>query len=159
MKLKSIALAAALVASSACSFATTHNLGTVTGTVGFSATVLAGSFDDFWTFDTTSVLSSSSITNSRVGTSNNITSFEAWLDGTALNFASNGATKTLYLEDLPLLAGTHTLEIKGIASVGGASYGGNVAVQAVPEPETYAMLLAGLGLMGGIARRRANKAA
>jgi hypothetical protein len=25
---------------------------------------------------------------------------------------------------------------------------------AVPEPETYAMLLAGLGLMGGIARRR-----
>ena len=30
---------------------------------------------------------------------------------------------------------------------------GNVA--AVPEPDTYAMLLAGLGLMGGIARRRA----
>ncbi|MCK6407550.1 MAG: PEP-CTERM sorting domain-containing protein [Rhodocyclaceae bacterium] len=27
-------------------------------------------------------------------------------------------------------------------------------VTAVPEPETYAMLLAGLGLMGGIARRR-----
>jgi hypothetical protein len=32
-------------------------------------------------------------------------------------------------------------------------------VAAVPEPETYAMLLAGLGLMGGIARRRARKAA
>ena len=29
-----------------------------------------------------------------------------------------------------------------------------VSVTAVPEPETYAMLLAGLGLMGGIARRR-----
>jgi hypothetical protein len=28
---------------------------------------------------------------------------------------------------------------------------------AVPEPETYAMLLAGLGLMGGIARRRKQK--
>ena len=27
----------------------------------------------------------------------------------------------------------------------------------VPEPETYAMLLAGLGLMGGIARRRKSK--
>lgn len=27
----------------------------------------------------------------------------------------------------------------------------------VPEPETYAMLLAGLGLMGGIARRRTKK--
>ncbi|MBL0165970.1 MAG: PEP-CTERM sorting domain-containing protein [Propionivibrio sp.] len=27
----------------------------------------------------------------------------------------------------------------------------------VPEPETYAMLLAGLGLMGAIARRRNKK--
>jgi len=37
------------------------------------------------------------------------------------------------------------------------SYGGsldNVSVTLVPEPESYAMLLAGLGLMGAIARRR-----
>jgi hypothetical protein len=33
------------------------------------------------------------------------------------------------------------------------------AVTPVPEPETYAMLLAGLGLMGAIARRRKNKQA
>lgn len=32
---------------------------------------------------------------------------------------------------------------------------GNVAAP-IPEPETYALLLAGLGLMGGIARRRAR---
>ncbi len=32
------------------------------------------------------------------------------------------------------------------------------AVSAVPEPETYAMMLGGLGLMGFVARRR-NKAA
>lgn len=40
------------------------------------------------------------------------------------------------------------------------SYGGsldNVSVTAVPEPETYAMLLAGLGLIGMV-RRRKNKA-
>lgn len=35
---------------------------------------------------------------------------------------------------------------------------GNVTISAVPEPETYAMLLAGLGLMGAIARRRRNQA-
>lgn len=43
------------------------------------------------------------------------------------------------------------------------SYGGsldNVVVTAVPEPETYAMLLAGLGLIGTIAlRRKASSAA
>ena len=32
-----------------------------------------------------------------------------------------------------------------------------LAVQAVPEPDTYAMMLAGLGLMGFIARRRSSK--
>ena len=31
-----------------------------------------------------------------------------------------------------------------------------VAISAVPEPETYAMMLAGLGLMGFVARRRRN---
>ncbi|MES2949588.1 MAG: PEP-CTERM sorting domain-containing protein [Pseudomonadota bacterium] len=33
------------------------------------------------------------------------------------------------------------------------------AVSAVPEPESYAMLLAGLGLMGAVARRRKSKQA
>ena len=45
----------------------------------------------------------------------------------------------------------------GIAALT-AARGGDFAVggtiAAVPEPETYAMLLAGLGLMGGLARRR-----
>lgn len=36
-----------------------------------------------------------------------------------------------------------------------ASY--NLQMAPVPEPETYAMLLAGLGLMGAVARRRQNK--
>jgi hypothetical protein len=34
----------------------------------------------------------------------------------------------------------------------------NLTVAAVPEPESYAMLLAGLGLVGAIARRRKTKA-
>jgi len=35
----------------------------------------------------------------------------------------------------------------------------NYTVTPVPEPETYAMLLAGLGVMGAIARRRSRAAA
>jgi len=37
--------------------------------------------------------------------------------------------------------------------------GSNTFTTSVPEPETYAMLLAGLGLMGFVARRRRRKAA
>jgi PEP-CTERM motif len=42
----------------------------------------------------------------------------------------------------------------------GGSYGAQIdLVSAVPEPETYAMMLAGLGLMGAVARRRKAKQA
>ena len=51
------------------------------------------------------------------------------------------------------------LFISGAAPLGtiGSLYNGSItvaAVPAVPEPETYAMLLAGLGVMGAIAIRR-----
>jgi hypothetical protein len=47
-----------------------------------------------------------------------------------------------------------------IGDTGGPSYGSvdinSITVTAVPEPETYAMLLAGLGLVGAFVRRRKN---
>jgi hypothetical protein len=48
--------------------------------------------------------------------------------------------------------------LNGPAVVPGlAVVGINYAVTPVPEPESYAMILAGLGLMSGIARRRASR--
>jgi hypothetical protein len=35
--------------------------------------------------------------------------------------------------------------------------GGGAIVPGIPEPETYAMLLAGLGLLGLVARRRTRR--
>jgi len=58
----------------------------------------------------------------------------------------------------PTAAGDMYLIVSGATtgSIGGI-YTGAISVTAVPEPESYAMLLAGLGVMGAIAVRR-NKA-
>ena len=61
-------------------------------------------------------------------------------------------------------AGDYLVKASGTLSGGAtlpnvAFISANYTVTAVPEPESYAMLLAGLGLMGAIARRRNNKAA
>jgi len=51
--------------------------------------------------------------------------------------------------------GNYFVHIAG-TSVGSASYNGTLSLTSlpVPEPETYGMMLAGLGLMGFMARRR-----
>jgi hypothetical protein len=53
-----------------------------------------------------------------------------------------------------LTAGSYTVTGKVTASPFDGGYG-YMSVTAVPEPESYAMLLAGLGLMAIVARRRA----
>ena len=59
-----------------------------------------------------------------------------------------------------LSAGQYHIDFTGtLTGNDGGAYLAALHLAPVPEPETYAMLLAGLGLMGGIARRRNNKAA
>ena len=80
-----------------------------------------------------------------------------------VNFGSTAASYTLSSADpfstlsLNFTPGSNGSYGISYLNVGGDNVGAlldNVSVSAVPEPETYAMLLAGLGLMGFIARRR-----
>lgn len=86
-------------------------------------------------------------TNNKVGSS--------WMfDGTT------GQTDHVY----NLVAGSYYFEVTGIADGTGLNFGhhltnGNytfAVTTAVPEPESYAMMLAGLGLLGFAARRKLN---
>jgi hypothetical protein len=60
---------------------------------------------------------------------------------------------------ISLAAGSHTLTFSGLNpqhASDTSAFIDNISmnVASVPEPETYAMLLAGLGLVAGVARRR-----
>jgi len=54
-----------------------------------------------------------------------------------------------------LAGGDYSFVVSGNATGRhGGSYDGFLSVTAVPEPETYAMFLAGLGIIGAVVRRR-----
>jgi hypothetical protein len=65
-------------------------------------------------------------------------------------------TDTVGIFSIPINALDATISGTFGNSVSSSSAGVNVYLGAVPEPETYAMLLAGLGLIGFIAYRRKN---
>jgi hypothetical protein len=58
-----------------------------------------------------------------------------------------------------LAAGNYYMLVSGnLVSNTAASFGGAVMMAPVPEPETYGMMLAGLGVLGFLARRRKQAA-
>ena len=68
----------------------------------------------------------------------------------------SGSIDVWTLSNDSLAAGDYYLAVSGnMVSAGAASFGGAVSMAApVPEPETYGMMLAGLGVLGFLARRR-----
>ena len=76
-------------------------------------------------------------------------------NGTSLMTGMNDVW-TLSTDNLAL--GNYYLQVSGtMVSDTSGSFGGAVMLQPVPEPETYGMMLAGLGLVGWMARRRKVK--
>jgi hypothetical protein len=69
--------------------------------------------------------------------------------------ASSGAMDVWTLSSDNLAAGSYYVLVSGnLVSDTSASFGGAVMLAPVPEPETYGMMLAGLGVVGFLARRR-----
>lgn len=70
---------------------------------------------------------------------------------------TTGNTDHWELTATGLQSGSYYLQVGGtVLGNGGGSYGSDltVSISAVPEPETYGMLLAGMGILGFVARRK-----
>ncbi|SIQ62618.1 PEP-CTERM protein-sorting domain-containing protein [Janthinobacterium sp. TND4EL3] len=127
-----------------------------------------GFFSDVFTFNVTqpsalNVILTSQSTSALTGL--NLTGFGLYssVGDTLLHGGTqelSGATDKWSLSFTHLAAGAYYMKVSGdIVSTTGATFSANGSlVSAVPEPETYAMLLAGLGLLGCMARRRQKSA-
>jgi hypothetical protein len=59
------------------------------------------------------------------------------------------------LSDVMLGAGTYVLEVRGdVVGTSGGSYSGNLNLSPVPLPAALPLLFSGLGLLGGLVRKR-----
>jgi hypothetical protein len=75
--------------------------------------------------------------------------------GTSLN---TGAIDVWTLKAGSLAAGDYYVQVAGtMVSNSSGAFGGALMLAPVPEPATYGMMLAGLGLIGFMARRRDSK--
>ena len=183
MKLKFVAVAAIAAMSSAGSFAVTTPWGMHDTVEVGSVLVAPGPFLDFFTF---SIGSTSSLASTAVAANVSISvpvsvnilevvggTYSLWSMGadnaiggsganadTSMNawtWNFNGGTGSVSNTVTPLLAGSYYYAVGGLAAgVSGGQYTLVSTVTEVPEPETYAMMLAGLGALGFLARRRRN---
>jgi hypothetical protein len=139
----------------------------------FTASTVGSTFTDVFTFNIgTPFDTASSVTSSYLNTPQTkdllITGFSLYrydpatmaILGTAvagINETGFGShpTDSWSLSAFGLSSGYYALQVNGrVLGEGGGAFGGDLTISPVPEPQTWAMLLAGLGMVGMTARRR-----
>lgn len=142
------------------------NKGTITNSAVLIGNVFAvpgDSFVDNWNFTITPTEQFAAVAadiDNLPAFEISLSSFGAKLIGSSQTWNAVQVGDTIRFDSMVLAPGNYDLQIFGtVIGTIGAAYAGTITAFAVPvpEPETYAMMLAGLGLMAFISRRRKNK--
>lgn len=150
MKLKFLVAAAAFAMVGGAHAAT--DLGVITDTVSFSGSAASETFTFTLTSDVVDAYAGVTATFGK----------KSGFDITSVLF---GSTPILPSASTPtfdnyvifsgaLAAGTYSFTVNGTPKSPGASFSGSIEVTPVPEPESLALAVAGLGVAGFVARRR-----
>lgn len=161
--LKKLAVGIALIGTFGSASATTYGLGTLDTSAGKSNIAVTTSFNDIFSF-TAGALPDVLVSIVGIGRGTVTSASYAFATGstepTAWNWTPFSVTTAAdgtfsYSTTVSGLTSgqTYWIDLKG--SLPRGSYA--VTLAPVPEPESYAMLLAGLGLLGVVARRRKSK--
>jgi hypothetical protein len=156
------AAAAAFMASTGAMAATAA--APIDGTSVNSSTFASGAaISDSWTFTIPTLSTFDGLVSSTyTGASNNaIQNFAATLTGpgsysqtwTYQSLAPTARIQLLF-NSANLVDGAYSLAVSGIAGAAGSKYTVELNAAPVPEPHEWAMMLAGLGIVGWAARRR-----
>ena len=168
-KFKYVAVAVLAATASAASFASLPVITLTGGSGSFAGSASTNTFS--LTLSEAAANLTALVSANYLGAGYDVTA--ATFDGLSFNPQVNVSTPSggfdyWTYQAASIAAGDHEIIISGNA-IGGSTVGftGSITVAstpitppplpAVPEPETYAMLLAGLGLMGAVARRRMMK--
>ena len=164
MKMKTLAVAAVLALSAASASAVNvFNLGDVTATGALYVTSSYGAavaIDDTWNFSLTGNNDFAAQLARNFSTANGaISGFAATISGGTLVGShalalDTAATSQVLTYGSLLGTGSYSLKVTGLTQRANTKYTFNLDVTPVPEPETYGMLLAGMGVLAFVARRR-----
>lgn len=162
MKLKHFAVAIAIMGFSTGALANDVNntIGVSGGTIFFGALHTDNApFTDTFDFNNVlgSVLASASLVTIGFTPAQDINFTSATLNGNPLSLSPNGPIESGFTLAQLGLTGPLQLVVTGTTGAGGgvfSSYSGTLNVTQIPEPGTYALMLAGLSGIGFMARRQ-----
>jgi opacity protein-like surface antigen len=172
MKFRTLLAASALAVAASGAFAEDFNQNVAfvpdagipgAGSAGWGVThVQAGAFTDTFTFTGLSEgFFSGSLVTIGFQDSQNIDFTSVNINGQSYTLAGQGTPLEVAAFNMTSLQGPLVLTVQGVAgpnaAVGdsiSASYAGTANISPVPEAQTAAMLLAGLGVIGMLGRRR-----